>query len=190
MQKMNTRITPEYRVSQYPDEFEALNGILICCWCNKAVDYSYLDQIKAHVVSKKHNEFKLANNKKRQSNLNSYSSKMPNKEAIHDFIKMMCCCSIPLEKVDKMKPWLEKYMSNSGAIPNSKVLRDYHLSIVSKKEKDDLIAMTKKVNFSIGIDGTKDHLGRTIVNSVLFFINGITKLGICKILEKENGTTL
>ncbi len=41
-----------------------------------------------------------------------------NKETILEFLKMMVIADIPLEKVDKMKPFLLKNWINGGAIPN------------------------------------------------------------------------
>ncbi len=100
---MEKKITPYSRVQEYPDEFEVLNGILMCKWCNKAVNYIETKTIKDHISGKKHLKLKLSENPKRQSQLSNFISSNVNQETIEDFIQMMAQNNIPYEKVDSMR---------------------------------------------------------------------------------------
>ncbi len=96
-------VTPESRVKEFRFErFSVVDNQLYCNSCAKFIkDYKDVDKIKAHCSGQKHTA-----NKQRpfqnQTTIGSYSKEV----LINDFIELLVSCNIPLDRSDKMRPFM------------------------------------------------------------------------------------
>ena len=111
------RVTAEERVKQFPEDLYSDDGVLFCKFCDHSVDYVRIDTIKDHMKSKKHTQRKdqkeagSSATTHHQVTLTSMArSRDLREEFVIDFLKMATMADIPLEKVEKMKPFLLKYL--------------------------------------------------------------------------------
>ncbi len=185
-----TKITPEFRANCYPDDYEVRFGNLYCKVCDKYVNHVETSVVKNHLKGNKHVELKLLNENKKIHQTFLPRSNIMNNETIRDFILLLSQLSIPFEKVDLMRWWLKKYMTNEGAIPSSQTLRDYHLNFVATKDIDLLKENFKDKKINLIVDGTTDALGRHLVNTIASNDNGIKKIIKVDYVEKENNQTI
>ena len=125
------RVTPEERAKQFSDDLYADSGMLFCKFCDHCVDYIRVDTIKDHLRSLKHTSRKKSKLCKpgasgvdvatgcssRQVTLTTIvKAKDAREDFILDYIKMCTIADIPLEKTEKIKPFLRKYCAQSGAL--------------------------------------------------------------------------
>ena len=113
------RVTAEERVRQFPDYFYADGEVLFCKFCDHSVDYVRVDTIKDHLKSKKHRQRKdlkeadTSSSGRKQVTLTTLvKSKDLREEFVLDFIKMTTMVDIPLEKVERMRPFLLNYQAS------------------------------------------------------------------------------
>ena len=121
-------VTAEELAKQFKTDFDADGGVLLCRFCEHSVDFTRVDTVKDHLMSKKHAA------KKEVWKAKSSSSKAPSTsqkmtlgmvvksrelwvEFVLDYVKMCTVTDIPLEKTDKMRPFLEKHCKQAGALP-------------------------------------------------------------------------
>ena len=125
------RITAKERVKQFPSELYEDGGILFCRFCDHSIDLVRIDTIKDHLKSKKHKQRRdikeaesSGETRPVQVTLTTISkSKDVREEFILDFIKMCTISDIPLEKTDKMLPFMRKHCKQGGALPQAQTLR-------------------------------------------------------------------
>ena len=99
-------------------------------FCDHSLDFIWLDTIKDHFKSKKHylrKEEKEAAGSSRvgpvQHTLTSMvKSKDLREEFVLDFLKMCTIADIPIDKTEKMTPFVRKHCKQGGAEPQSDCL--------------------------------------------------------------------
>ena len=115
------RVTAEERVRQFPDGFYVDGEVILCKFCDHSVDYVRVDTIKDHLKSKKHRQRKdlkeadTSSSGRKQVTLTTLvKSKDLREEFLLDFIKMSTMVDIPLEKVERMRPFPLKYCKQAS----------------------------------------------------------------------------
>ena len=96
------------------------------------MDHIRVHTIKDHLKSKKHKQSKDlkeagGSTGAHQVTLKSLKSRDLREEFVVDFIKMVSMADIPLEKVEKMKPFLVKYCKQSGTLSQASTLRSTYV---------------------------------------------------------------
>ena len=87
----------------------------------------------------------------------------------------MCLVSnIPLEKTDKIQPFLIKHCKNGGTLSQAKYLRDYYVPSVAEDSEEKISSFIKEnsrenVFITINIDESSDEKERTVANAILSF---------------------
>ena len=128
------RVTAEERVRQFPDYFYADGEVLFCKFCDHSVDYVRVGTIKNYLKSKKHRQRKdlkeadTSSSGRKQVTLTTLAkSKDLREEFVLDFIKMSTMVDIPLEKVERMTPFLLKYCKQAGTLPKASTFRSQYI---------------------------------------------------------------
>lgn len=181
-----TKATAKERVKQFPTELYEDGGVLFCRSCCHSLDFTRIDTIKDHLKSKKHKTRKeekeaassSSTGELRQRTLTTVArSKDLREEFILDFLKMCTVADIPLEKTEKMMPFLKKHCVQGGALPQSDCLRaryvprlfEGHLAVL----KELLSSSTMPIY--IIADETTDIRDKSVLN-VLASVKGKTYL--------------
>ena len=108
------KIMANERVKQFPMELYEDSGIPSCHFCDHSLDFIRLDTIKDHFKSKK-NKMRMDLKEAESSGVagpvqvtlrTAIKSKDLREEFILNFIKMCTVADIPLEKPEKMRPFL------------------------------------------------------------------------------------
>jgi hypothetical protein len=167
-----SRVCPEARVRQYPDELYASDGVLFCKYCCHSVDYVRIDTIKDHLRCANHMKnkdkymkSKSVNSAKKQATvLTMYKSRDLRCEFILDFIKLCSLADIPLDKVEKMRPFMKKYCQQGGAIPQAPTLRTIYLPRLYEEHTAALKMLLKDKIVAIIADETTDIRDKSILN--------------------------
>ena len=135
-----SHVTAEERAKQFETDFYADGGVLFCRFCEHSVDFTRVDTVKDHLMSKKHAA------KKEVRKAKSSSSKAPSTsrqktlgtvvksrelqvEFVLDYMKMCTVADIPLEKTDKMRPFLEKHCKQAGVLPKVPILNTTYMYV-------------------------------------------------------------
>ena len=113
-----SRVSAEELAKQFKDLY-ADGGVLFCFYCDHSIDYVRIDTIKDHLKSKKHCQRKASKQSKavtsgpstsKQVTLHSaVKSKDLREEFVLDTVSLFTHADIPLHKVEKMRPFLQKY---------------------------------------------------------------------------------
>ncbi|CAG8766022.1 10589_t:CDS:1, partial [Cetraspora pellucida] len=116
----------------FPDDFFVDTGLLMCRFCCHSVNWKLKSTITAHINTHTHKNLKAkahnSSNKTRQPTINSIvNANKSRKVVINDLISAFIQADIPLEKVDKLRPWLRKYLHEGGSIPLADTLRCEYL---------------------------------------------------------------
>jgi hypothetical protein len=191
--KSYSNVTVEERILQFPGEFCQVDGKLYCLSCQKTVAHAMKVVIENHLQSDKHRKKKLLGKTRIQQSINSQlDSTSFNKQTIDDFLEMLFVSNIPIEAVNKMRPWMEKYVKNVGAIPGSDTLRQHYTKQLWEKYDKKHIDCLKNMKFSISVDGTTDRCGRHLINTVIYPADSLIKpfLADCNFVENENNITI
>ena len=188
------RVTAEERAKQFSEDLYADGGVLFCKFCDHSVDCIRVDTIKDHLKSKKHlkkKDLKEAGSSGsgiRQVSLTTITkSKDLREEFVLDFIKMSTMADIPLEKVEKMRPFLLKYCKQAGTLPQVSTLRsqyiprayDLHFTALKQLLKDSTPALVDLI-----ADETTDCRDKSILNVIATirgkcYLIGIAKMDAC-----------
>ena len=169
------------------------DGILFCKFCGHSVHFLRVDTIKDHLKSKKHisrKEAKLSQAtastpELRQVTLGSVIKSKDLREVfILDFIKLCTSADIPLEKTDKMKPFLLKYCKQAGALPQTATLRTVYVPRLFDIHFAALKELLKDAQVSITADETTDVRDQSILNVVAgvrnkSYLIGVEKMEAC-----------
>lgn len=166
-----SRLTADARASQFPDDFYSDGGILFCKFCDHCVDFTRLDTVKDHMKSKKHLSRRDAKSRPsssgKQVTLTSLvKAKDLREEFILDFIKVCTLADIPLEKTERMKPFLQKYCKQSGALPGAKALRRNYVPQLFEQHLGALKSALAGSAVSIVADETTDIRDQSILNVI------------------------
>ena len=94
----------------------------------------------------------------------------------------MCTLSdIPLNKIDKMRPFLLKYCKEGGSIPSVNCIKELHLPKLFACHFAALKTKLANESISIIIDETTDYRDHRILNSIRgeSFLNDVVTLSEC-----------
>jgi len=125
------------RASEFKDDMYPDGHVLFCKYCQHSVGHVRVHTIKLHLTSAKHVGYKsralgaasVGNGQvvagpsgvKQVSiaKANAATSSGLRREFNHDLVWVMAHANIPLEKVEKLRPFLLKYCRQGGACPTT-----------------------------------------------------------------------
>ena len=168
----------EERVS---DDFYTDGEVLFCNFCDHSVDYVRVDTIKDHLKSKKHRQRKdlkeadTSSRGRKQVTLTTLiKSKDLRVEFVLDFIKMSTMVEIPLEKMERMRPFLLKCCKQAGTLPKASTLRSQYVPRAFEGHfiaLKDLLKESAPALVHLTADETTDVRDQSILN-ILATIRG------------------
>src|SRR5260363_339948 len=187
-------VFPQTSVKEYPEDFRVDNDLLFCKFCNIPIECKRKSTVDDHIDSKSHKENKAKANQSSthtfqrtlQTTLNAYDVR---RAIIKDLIETMVMADIPLEKVNHLRPFLQKYCREGGAIPQASTLRQVYLPDIFDDHILKLKDLFKEKSISIIMDETTDDCGRKVVNT-LFTYRANVKLVSVDFLVEVNNTTI
>ena len=100
---------------EYQENYIVQGNVLWCRFCNIAVEHKRKDTIDKHFNTMKHLKNKNINNSNLsiQRTLLLFENTINEKERVNiDMIAAFISADIPLEKIEKLKPFLLKYCKN------------------------------------------------------------------------------
>ena len=105
-------------------------------------------------------------------------------EFVLDYIKMCTVADIPLEKTEKIRPFLRKHCPQAGALPKDKQLRTMYVPRLFDKHFAALKEILKGKQVCITADETTDVRDNSILNVIATvkgrpFLVGIVKMDAC-----------
>ena len=192
-----SRLTAQERAKQFSSNFYADGGVLFCRFFNHSVDFTRLDTVKDHLKSKKHTtkkEARKANPKSsgsdgpstsRQTTLGTVvKSRELREEFIFDYLKMCTTADIPLDKTEKIRPFLNKHCKQAGALPKVPTLRTAYVPKLYDTHFTALKCLLRDEYVSITADETTDIRDHSILNVIASvrgqpFLIGLVKMASC-----------
>ncbi|RGB34227.1 hypothetical protein C1646_760835 [Rhizophagus diaphanus] len=173
-------VAPHIRLSQsaeYRENYIIQKNKLWCRFCNIEIDHERKNSIDKHIKLKHlNNKNKNNSNLLIQRTLPSFENTLNEREKINkEIVKAFTYADIPLEKIEKLKPFLLNHCKNAGLITGANQLCEKYLplsyEIALQKLKNDVI---NKI-ICLTIDETTDRCGRHAIN-ILFSFDNKTKL--------------
>ena len=168
-----SRVSAEERAKQFKDLY-ANGGVLFCSYCDHSVDYVHIDTIKDHLKSKKHCQQRASKQSKaatsgpstsRQVTLQSaVKSKDLREEFVLNAFGLFTHVDIPLHKVEKMCPFLQKYCKQAGSLPQLSTLRKVYVPRLFEFHFAALTDILQNQPHSITADETTDVRDHSILN--------------------------
>ncbi|CAG8845784.1 21517_t:CDS:1, partial [Gigaspora margarita] len=118
---------------------------------------------KKHIKNKAAKEQREV--KSKQSTINtSISATQKKKDTVLDLVEAFVNANIPLEKIDKLHPWLKDSLHNGSSIPSADTIRQNYLKPVFEKHIEKHITEIKSDFFGkpvmIIADETTDDCAR------------------------------
>ena len=179
------RITAE----EFSEDMYA-DGVLFCRFCAHSVDYTRSDTVKDHIKSKKHLANKEAKRRDassstRQTTLGAMMKSKDLRESfVLDFVKMCTVADIPLEKTEKVRPFLQKYCQQAGALPQAATLRTTYVPRLFEAHFSALLDLLRDKPVSIIADETTDVRDHSILNVIATvkgkpYLIGVVKMEAC-----------
>lgn len=177
-----TNVTAAERAKQFPRDLYADNDILFCRFCVHSLDFTRLDTVKDHMKSKKHvKQYDLAKRQAqgrpagsgnvRQATLNTVfagtKSKTAREDFVLDFTKLCTVADIPLDKVEKMRPFIKKHCTQGGTLPQVNTLREVYVPRLFVKHFEALKEIVKDAPVCVIADETTDIRDKSILNVVV-----------------------
>ncbi|CAG8834478.1 19395_t:CDS:2, partial [Cetraspora pellucida] len=113
-------ITPNDRVNEneeYKKNFYVAGENLFCIFCKCILNYKNKFLLDQHLKTNKHrtNEYKPKENLQETTSQNVSNICQEEREMINvDLVYALTQANIPLEKIDKLKPFLLKYCKNGS----------------------------------------------------------------------------
>ena len=111
-------VAPHVHLSQsaeYRENYIVQGGVLWCRFCNSVVEHERKNTVDKHLKTAKHLKNKGLNNSNLliQRTLPSFENTLNEKEKINiDVVAAFTSADIPLEKIEKLRPFLLKYCKN------------------------------------------------------------------------------
>lgn len=158
--------------TEFHEHFFADHGVLMCQFCDSSVNYEVRSTITTHINSKKHIKNKAAKEqrevKSKQSTINtSISATQKKKDTVLDLVEAFVNANIPLEKIDKLRPWLKDSLHNGGSIPSADTIRRNYLKPVFEKHITEIKSDFFGKPVTIIADETTDDCARSVINLLL-----------------------
>ena len=130
MPNVTGKITVSSSVKEYPTIFYEDDGLLFCKICCHSVDLKS-SGIKDHLQSKSHKNKRevqetMSASVLRQVTLTTVQKSQESRSKfVTGFVKMCLASNMPLEKVDKMIPWIKKMNHHGRALSSVDNPRTY-----------------------------------------------------------------
>ena len=102
-------------------------------------------------------------------------------EFILDYIRICTLADVPLEKTDKIRPFLGKYCAQAGALPQIDQLRSTYIPRLFEAHFSALKAILKNQPVSITADETTDIRDHNVVATLRGqpYLIDVVKMGAC-----------
>src|SRR2546421_11341284 len=107
----------------YKDNYYVSGIIMFCKFYNIIIDHKNKSKVDQHLNTKKHKNNKTAikrrniqvnNRENRQTILETFEDTITEKDELNlELVKIFTAANIPLEKIDKLRPFFCKYCKNS-----------------------------------------------------------------------------
>lgn len=110
-------VAPHVRLSQsaeYRENYIVQGNVLWCRFCNTGVEHKRKDTVDKHLRTVKHLKNKTTDiNSPIQRTIPSFENTISERERVNtDVVAAFTSADIPLEKIEKLKPFLLKYCKN------------------------------------------------------------------------------
>ena len=103
----------------YKDNYYASGIFMFCKFCNITIDHTNKSKVDQHLKTKKHENNKTAierrtnNRPQQQTTLETFKHTISERDELNlELVKVFTAADIPLEKVDKLRPFFRKYCKN------------------------------------------------------------------------------
>lgn len=109
-----------------------LTGVLFCRFCSHSLEFDKLDTVQSHLVSAKHVKAKAAGKITMMQAVIPCDGAMKDSKSvvILDFVRMLASADIPINKVEKMLPFIRKHCVQGGWVPKETQLRRMYVPAV------------------------------------------------------------
>ena len=194
------RLCASERAKQFSGDLYEDGNILFCKFCEHSIDFKRVDTVIDHLGSKKHVKNKSAKiaksdgddqpPAKRQVTLfSAFQSKDLREEFILDFVRLCTMADIPLEKAEKMLPFMRKHCKQGGALPQAATLRSLYVPRQFQVHLSALKQAVQGCKVSIITDETTDVRDHSILNVVAGVRGKYFLIDVCT-MEACNHSTL
>jgi len=186
------KLKPSQRIADYPnDGFSVTDGSLYCNICDCDVSWIHKSDVQKHTQTAKHVKGKsmkrpadestsshigdssshsiVVSVPKRQRSMGEMVSASARKnQVITDLITIFAVADIPLQKVDAIRPFLRKHVTNGGSIPGSSQLRETYLPKLLPELESAVDSLVNEVSsLSVILDEMTDNTDRVVLD-ILF----------------------
>ncbi|PKK74609.1 hypothetical protein RhiirC2_774568 [Rhizophagus irregularis] len=165
-------VAPHVRLLQsaeYQENYIVQGNLLWCRFCNVEVDHKRKDSVDKHIKTVKHLNNKNKNNSNSLLQRTSFENTLNEREKINkEVVEAFTHADIPLEKIEKLKPFLLRHCNNGSLITGANQLREKYLPLSYK---------------------TTDRYERHAVN-LLFSFDNQTKLARTEFLSNVNASSI
>jgi hypothetical protein len=116
----------------YKENFYVEGNKLFCVFCNCVIDHTKKSLLDQHLKTEKHKDNQSKEKPPRQLTLTgSINNFLNDRDTINkDLVRAFTQANIPLEKVDKLKPFLTQYCRNGKHILIIYIYYTYILKII------------------------------------------------------------
>ena len=185
---LKPKLKPSQRLADYPnDGLCVVDGSLYCNYCDCDVSWIHKSDVQKHIQTAKHVKGKSTKRPADISNVgdssHSVTAPVPKRQRsmgemvsvaakknqmIGDLITIFAIADIPLQKVDAMRPFLRKHVTNGGSIPGSSQLRETYLPKLMPEIESAVDLLVKDVSsLNIILDEMTDNTDRVVLD-ILF----------------------
>ena len=185
------RVTADEWAKQFQDDLYADGGVLFGKICEHCINFVRVDTIKDHLKSQKHasrKKTKLSTAAGSSSSIQvTLSTVVKAKDMRQDFVldcvKMCTVADIPLEKIQKVRPFFRKYCSQASSLPVDQ-LRTIYVTRLFNSHFTALKELLRDKHVSITADETTDIRDHSILNVIATirdqpYLIGVTKMEAC-----------
>lgn len=120
---MVTAVERVNSATTYKDNYYVNGYILFCKFCNITVDYKNKSKVDQHLRTNKHKNNKAIIEKntlsksRQQTTLETFENTFTERDEFNlELVKVFTAANIPLEKVNKLRPFFRKYCKNGNAM--------------------------------------------------------------------------
>ncbi|RIA89770.1 hypothetical protein C1645_824350 [Glomus cerebriforme] len=177
--------------AEYQENYIVQGNELWCQFCNIGVEHKRKNIIDKHLHTAKHLKNKTTDiNSPIQRTLPSFENTINERKRVNtDVVAAFTTADIPLEKIEKLKPFLLKYCKNGGLITGANQLCKKYLPLSYEIEFQKLKRSIINKSICLTIDETTDRCGHHAVN-ILFSFDNQTKLARTDFLSNVNASTI
>ena len=118
------------------------------------------------------------------------SSREQRSDFVEEFVRILVCANIPLEKTEHMRPFLRAYCKQGGTIPGPYKLRREYLPRVFQKYLTKLKGKVVGEKVVVIVNETTDSREKSVLNILLGFKDRSTFLVDVQYLEMVNHVSI